>query len=221
MQQSVIKSFKDLFSGMVLGYVAKIALLSLVLSGVVVWLFGGMIGSVVSSYLSFIPWEWLQQSGLAIIKVLISYMIFISIHAILTSVMIEPLLIKLIKKHYPTMPIVGSPDMKKSIIISIKAALIFLGVFLVTLPISFVPLVGAVWMLWVWSLLIKEPTIYDIHSLISSDTHKKLLTSKQSTIMAMIASGFNYIPILNILSTVYAYILFLHFVANKQNVEMS
>jgi hypothetical protein len=217
MQQSVIKSFKDLFSGMVLGYVAKIALLSLVLSGVVVWLFGGMIGSVVSSYLSFIPWEWLQQSGLAIIKVLISYMIFISIHAILTSVMIEPLLIKLIKKHYPTMPIVGSPDTKKSIIISIKAALVFLGVFLVTLPISFVPLVGAVWMLWVWSLLIKEPTIYDIHSLISSDTHKKLLTSKQSTIMAMIASGFNYIPVLNILSTVYAYILFLHFVANKQN----
>ena len=83
------------------------------------------------------------------------------------------------------------------------------------------PLVGAVWMLWVWSLLIKEPTIYDIHSLISSDTHKKLLTSKQSTIIAMIASGFNYIPVLNILSTVYAYILFLHFVANKQKIEMS
>ncbi len=221
MQQSIIKSFKDLISRMVLGYVAKIALLSLVLSGVVVWLFGGMIGSVVSSYLSFIPWEWLQQSGLAIIKVLISYMIFISIHAILTSVMIEPLLVKLIKKHYPAMSIVGSPDIRKSIIISIKAALIFLGVFLVTLPISFVPLVGAVWMLWVWSLLIKEPTIYDIHSLISSDTHKKLLTSKQSTIIAMIASGFNYIPVLNILSTVYAYILFLHFVANKQKIEMS
>jgi hypothetical protein len=220
MQQSIIKSFKDLISRMVLGYVAKIALLSLVLSGVVVWLFGGMIGSVVSSYLSFIPWEWLQQSGLTILNVLISYMIFISIHAILTSVMIEPLLVKLIKKHYPAMSIVGSPDIRKSIIISIKAALIFLGVFLATLPISFVPLVGAVWMLWVWSLLIKEPTIYDIHSLISSDTHKKLLTSKQSTIIAMIASGFNYIPVLNILSTVYAYILFLHFVANKQKIEM-
>jgi hypothetical protein len=216
MQQSIIKSFKDLFSGMVLGYVAKIALLSLVLSGVVIWLFGGVISTFVSGYLSFIPWEWLQQSGLAIIKVLISYMIFITIHAILTSLMIEPLLKKLIKKHYPTMSIVGSPEIKKSVLISIKAALIFLGVFIITIPISFIPLVGAIWMLWVWSLLIKEPTIYDIHSLISKDTHKKLLSNKQSTIIAMLASGFNYIPVLNVLSSVYAYILFLHFVATQQ-----
>ena len=215
MQQAIIKSLKDIFSFSVLGFVAKIALLSFVLSWIVMWLFGGAITSLISQYLSFIPWEWVASSGVAVAKVLIAYMIFVAFNAILTSILIEPLIVKLSAKHYPELKVVGSPDIKRSIFLSIKTALIFFGLFLVSFPLTFVPLVGAVWMLWLWSILIKEPTIYDINSLFKLQDEKSLTTSKQSTIIAMIASGFNYIPVLNTLSPVFAQIIFLHFIAKR------
>jgi hypothetical protein len=215
MQQSIIKSFKDLFSGMVLAFVAKVTMLSLLLTVLIVWLIGDSLNSMLASYLSFIPWEWLANSGVAIAKVLIAYSVFLAINAILTSVMMEPLIIKLASKHYPNLKVVGSPDIKKSVWLSIKSALIFFGLFLVSFPLTFVPFLGAVWMLWLWSILIKEPTIYDINSLFKLQDEKSLVTSKQSTIIAMIASGFNYIPVLNILSPIFAQIIFLHYIAKR------
>ena len=215
MQQSIIKSFKDLFSGMVLAFVAKVTMLSLLLTVLIVWLIGDSLNSMLASYLSFIPWEWLANSGVAIAKVLIAYSVFLAINAILTSIMMEPLIIKLASKHYPNLKVVGSPDIKKSVWLSIKSALIFFGLFLVSFPLTFVPFLGAVWMLWLWSILIKEPTIYDINSLFKLQDEKSLVTSKQSTIIAMIASGFNYIPVLNILSPIFAQIIFLHYIAKR------
>jgi len=214
MQQAIIKSFKDLFSGMVLAFVAKITLMSLLLSLVIVWLIGDSLNDVLASYLSFIPWEWLANSGIAIAKVLIAYSVFLAINAILTSVMMEPLILKLASKHYPNLKVIGSPDIKKSVFFSIKTALIFFGLFLVSFPITFVPFIGAIWTLWLWSILIKEPTIYDISSLFKPQNEQNLITSRQSTIIAMIASSFNYIPILNTLSPIFAQIIFLHFIAN-------
>jgi len=215
MQQSIIKSFKDLFSGIVLAFVAKVTMLSLLLTVLVVWLIGDSLNSMIASYLSFIPWEWLANSGVAIAKVLIAYSVFLAINAILTSVMMEPLIIKLASKHYPNLKVVGSPDIKKSVWLSIKSALIFFGLFLVSFPLTFIPFLGAIWMLWLWSILIKNPTIYDINSLFKLQDEKSLVTSKQSTIIAMVASGFNYIPVLNILSPIFAQIIFLHYIAKR------
>jgi len=216
MQASILKSFRDIFSLSVLSFVIKVALMSMLISWATIWLIGDKLTNLISSYLAFIPWEWVSNSGVAVAKVMIVYMIFITINAILTSIMVEPLIIKLSKKHYPSLDIVGSADIKKSIWLSLKSSIIFFGLFLVTFPISFIPLVGAVWMLWLWSILIKSPTLYDITSLYQKDMDKELVSSKNSTIIAMIASGFNYIPILNILSPIFAQIIFLHYIANHK-----
>jgi len=74
----------------------------------------------------------------------------------------------------------------------------------------FIPLVGAVYMLWLWSLLLKKPTIYDVSSLFIEDKKEIKNKIKRSSMLAMIAAGFNYIPVLNIFSAVFAQILFLH-----------
>ena len=74
----------------------------------------------------------------------------------------------------------------------------------------FIPLVGAVYMLWLWSILLKKPTIYDVSSLFINNEEEKRRKTKNLTMLAMIAAGFNYIPVLNIFSAVFAQILFLH-----------
>ena len=213
MNQIITKSFKDLFSGIVLGFIVKTTLITLSLTGILAWLLSSTLTAFVKQYLTWIPWEWAQTTGASIAVVAAAYMLFVALHAVVTSFMVEPLLKKLARKHYPDSPAVGNSGVATSLLVSLKAAGIFLGVFLVTFPLMFVPILGAVYMLWLWSILIKEPTLYDVGSLFARDAGKlKTCTTKTTTILAMIGSGLNYVPILNLFSPVFAQILFLHHV---------
>ena len=216
MTQSIGKSFKDIFSGTVLLFVLKVTLISLVITAATLWLVGGSINSFIIGYLSWLPWEWLQTTGASVASIAISYMIFIIMISIVTSFMIEPLLITLANKHYPNTKVVGTPNITTSLILSLKSALMMFVIFLFTFPIMFIPLVGAVYMLWLWSILLKNPTIYDVSSLFIEDKQEIKSRTKKSTILAMIAAGFNYIPILNIFAAVFAQILFLHHILGKE-----
>jgi uncharacterized protein involved in cysteine biosynthesis len=218
MQTAIIKSFKDIFSSTVLLFITKVTAISLGVTSVLIWLVNNTLVGFVKSYLSWIPWEWVQTTGATVATVAIAYMLFIIVLSIITSLMAEPLLIKLAKKHYPDKSVVGSADMKISLLLSLKSGAIFLLLFLFTFPIMFIPLIGAVWMLWLWSILLKEPTIYDVSSLFITDKSMIKKKTKKSTLLAMVAAGFNYIPVLNIFSAVFAQILFLHQVLGEEHV---
>jgi len=216
MTQTIGKSFKDMFSGTVLFFVLKVALIALAITTATLWLVGGSINSFIGSYLSWLPWEWLQTTGASVASIAISYMIFIIMISIVTSFMIEPLLITLAKQHYPDTKVVGTPNITTSLLLSLKSAMIMFIIFIFTFPIMFIPLVGAVYMLWLWSILLKKPTIYDVSSLFIADKKEVKARTKKSTMLAMIAAGFNYIPILNIFSAVFAQILFLHQILGRE-----
>ncbi len=215
MQQTIMKSFKDLFSGTVLFFMVKVAAVSVVITAILIWGFNSILVDFVKSYLAWIPWQWLQTSGAAVATVAVAYMLFIMVLSIITSLMVEPLLVKLAKKHYPNSPVAGSPNITTSLLLSLRSGLLFLFVFLITFPVMFIPLIGAVWMLWLWSILLKAPTFYDVSSLFISDRSVKREKKKKTTLLAMVAAGFNYIPVLNIFAPVFAQILFLHHVLNK------
>jgi hypothetical protein len=216
MTQTIAKSFKDIFSFTVLTFVAKVTLISTVVTAIILWYFNSMLSGFITSYLAWVPWEWLRTTGASVGTIAAAYMIFIMVLSIFTSLMVEPLLIKLAKKHYPNTPVIGTPNMTTSLLLSLKSGFIFLTLFLVGFPIMFIPLVGAVWMLWLWSLVLKAPTIYDVSSLFIADKSLIKDKMKKSTFMAMIAAGFNYIPVINIFAPVFAQILFLHHIL-KQN----
>ena len=105
---------------------------------------------------------------------------------------------------------IGSVSITGSIIVTIKATLIFILLFIVLVPLLFIPMFGQVVMLYLWSILLKSPTIYDVGGLFISDKQVLKKRSKKSTTIAMIASLFNYIPLLNIFAPIFAQILFLH-----------
>jgi len=216
MTQTIGKSFRDIFSSTVLLFVLKVTLISIAITAATIWLIGGSINSFIASYLSWLPWEWLQSTGASVASIAISYMIFIIMISIVTSFMIEPLLIKLAKKHYPDIKVVGTPNITTSLLLSLKAALIMFVIFMFTFPVMFIPLVGAVYMLWLWSILLKKPTIYDVSSLFIEDKSEIKAKTKRSTTLAMIAAGFNYIPVINIFAAVFAQILFLHHILGKE-----
>ncbi len=99
----------------------------------------------------------------------------------------------------------------------IKATIQFLGLFVILLPIIvFVPIIGSLIMLFLWAILLKDPTLYDITSLFNKD-FEKYKNSKALWIISIIASTFNYIPILNIFAPLFAYIMFMHYILSEDN----
>jgi uncharacterized protein involved in cysteine biosynthesis len=216
MKQIITKSLQDIFSPEVLKFVLKIGFGSIMITGIFIYLFWSTLSSFITSYLSWIPWEWLQTTGAGAATIALAYMLIIIMISILTSLYAEPLLIKLAKKHYPNTNVVGSPNISTSVYLSIKSGLIFLFIFIFTFPIIFIPIVGQVYMLWLWSIIIKEPTAYDVSSLFIADKKIVKEKTKKSRIIAMIASLFNYVPVLNIFAPVFAQILFLHQILGKK-----
>jgi hypothetical protein len=214
MQKVIAKSLSDILSPAVLAFILKVGFGSIALWIIILSFSWDFYKGMIETYIQKIPfvgsWEWFQTGGAVLAAVIVGYMLIIITVSILTSLYSEPLLIKLAQKHSPGKLVVGSPAVATSVYLSIKAGVIFLLLFLLTFPLIFVPILGQVWMLWLWSLLIKEPNSYDVGSLFIADKATLKLQKKKMTIISMIASLINYITVLNIFAPLFGKILFLH-----------
>lgn len=216
MKQIISKSLQDMLSKEVILFVLKIGFISFAITLFLTWNMWGALTGLITTYLSWIPWEWLQTSGASVATFTVAYMFFIIIVALLTSLFSEHLLIALAKKRYPEVPVVGSADITKSILLTLKASVVFLLLFIITLPLLFIPIFGQIVILYLWSVLLKEPTIYDVGALFIDDKTVLKTKRKKTRVLAMIAALFNYIPFINIFAPVYAQILFLHHILRKE-----
>ncbi len=176
MNKIITKSLQDILSKDVILFVLKIGSISLAITTILTWNMWDALTSIITSYLSWIPWEWLQTSGASVATFSFAYMLFIILVSLLTSLYSEKLLIDLAKKRYPDIKVVGSANISTSIILTLKASIIFLLLFILTLPLLFIPIFGQIVLLYLWSILLKEPTIYDVGALFISD--KKILKEK-------------------------------------------
>ncbi|HEY9189444.1 MAG TPA: EI24 domain-containing protein [Sulfurovum sp.] len=210
MHQIITKSIQDILSINVILFVLKMGVLSLILTLLMTWGLWEPINTFLSSYLSWIPWDWVQTTGASVAALIFAYMLFIITVSLLTSLYSEKLLIALAQKHYPDVPVVGSAKIGTSLMLTLKASIIFLLLFILTLPLLFVPVLGQVVVLYLWSVLLKEPTVYDVGSLFMDDRKRLKEKKKRTGLLAMVASLFNYVPLVNIFAPVFAQILFLH-----------
>jgi len=217
----VSKSIQDIFSPAVLFFVLKIGFGSILLWVILLWATWDIYVGFIALYIQKVPligdWEWVQSGGSFFIALVVAYMLIIITISAFTSLFSEPLLKKLAKKHYPAVEAKGSANVGKSVFLTLKASIIFLLLFLVSFPLLFIPVLGQIWMLWLWGILIKEPTAYDVSSLFTTEKSSFDVKSKGAGITAMFASLFNYIPLLNIFAPVFAQILFLHQILGKEN----
>ncbi len=207
-----IKSLRDILSPQVLFFIFKIALGSFVLMVLLFWIFWDSFSHLVSSLVSAIPFigslEIVQGGSTFLASLIVAYGVVIVVISILTSLYSPKLLLKLAKKEYG---IEGRDNSKisKSIYYNLKAGALFLLLLILTLPLLFIPVVGQIVMLLLWALLIKEPTLYDVSSLFIED-EKEYIGQKSIWIVAIVASLFNYIPILNLFAPIFAQIMFMH-----------
>jgi hypothetical protein len=211
------KSLKDILSPTVLGFVLKIGLGSIFGWIILLYISWDSFSAFVASIVSHIPYigsfEFVKSGSSYLLALATGYILVIVTISILTSLYAPKVIIKLAKKEYPGVVVRDQSKMVKSIAITIKSSIIFLLLFIILSPIIiFVPIVGQILMLWLWALLLKEPTFYDVSSLFQEK--KEIKSQKTLWIIAVVASLFNYIPFLNIFATLFAYIMFMHWYLN-------
>jgi len=216
MTNTIKKSLQDILSPMVLKFILKIGLGSIVLWVAILWYFWNAFSNFVTSYLTWIPFEWLQDTIAYVAAPFAGYILIIITISTLTSLYSEKLLIALAKKHYPNIKVVASPSISGSISATISSTLLFLFLIIVLSPLLFIPFLGQALMLYLWSILLKSPTVHDVGGLFIQDKIELKQKRKKSTIIAMIASLFNYIPLLNIFAPIFAQIMFLHHILGKK-----
>ncbi len=213
-----LKSLKDILSPSVIAFIIKIGLGSMVLMALILWIFWGSFSSLVASLVSYIPfigsYDIVQSSGSFLGALIVGYGLIIALISLLTSLYSPKLLVKLAKKSYPTIEANDYSKISKSVIYNLKATAIFLILIIFTLPLIFIPIVGQVVMLALWAILLKEPTFYDVSSLFVRE-EKEFLSQKSIWIVAIVASLFNFIPLLNIFAPIFAQIMFMHWLLNR------
>jgi len=215
MTNTIKKSLQDIFSPMVLKFILKVGLGSIALWVVLLTYFWTPFSTFIVSYLTWIPFEWLQTTVAAIAAPLAGYILIIVTISTLTSMYSEGVLIALAKKHYPQEKVVASPSITGGIIVTLRSGLLFLVLIVVLFPLLFIPILGQLLMLWLSSILLKAPTVHDVGGLFIAEKAELKQKRKKSTLIAMIASLFNYVPVLNIFAPLFAQIMFLHHILGK------
>jgi hypothetical protein len=216
MPTTIKKSLQDILSPMVLKFILKIGIGSIILWVTILSYFWSSFSSFITSYLTWIPFEWLQNSVAYIAAPFVGYTLIIITIAILTSLFSEGLLIKLAKKHYPEKQAIASPSIMGSVSSTLSSTLVFAILYLILFPTFFIPIIGQAIMLYVWSILLKAPTVHDVGGLFITDKKELKAKRKKSNLIAMTASLFNYIPLLNIFAPIFAQIMFLHHILAKK-----
>jgi hypothetical protein len=214
-----LKSLKDILSPTTLGFILKVGFGSIFAWSIILFFSWDGFSALVSSLVSHIPYigkfDFVKEGSSFILALVTGYILVIVTISILTSLYAPKILAKLAKKHYPNVVVKDESNIAKSIAITLKSSAIFLLLFIIFLPIIiFVPVVGQIIMLWLWALLLKDPTLYDVSNLFPNQ--KEIKSTKSLWIIAIIASLFNYIPILNIFATLFAYIMFMHWYLSRK-----
>ncbi|KIM13384.1 MAG: hypothetical protein KU38_01665 [Sulfurovum sp. FS08-3] len=209
LSKTLALGLKDILSLEVMSFVLKVGLGSIALWIGVFYLYWHEIVAIIASYLGFLPWEWLKTTGSVMATVIVAYVLIITTISVLTSLYSEDLLKKLALKHYGV-EATGNPSIVDSIWINVRVNAIFLALFLLFFWLIFVPIVGQIFMLYLWSIQIKEPTIHDVGGLFIHDKEVLKQKAKKARVLAIVPSAFNYIPLLNIFAPLYLQILFLH-----------
>jgi hypothetical protein len=214
MQELIAQTLKDIFSRDVLPFILIVGIGSVLFWIVPLWwLWDGLI-SIIEWLAHLLPWtrNWSASADItsfwSVLKV--GYVLVTITVSIATAVWGEGILRRLVYRHYPDLGATGESRIHRSLYYNLKANGIFVLLLIITFPILFVPYVGKMWLLYLWSIQIKEPTVYDVGALLNLDRRQLGYYTKRSRTISLIAAALNFIPIVNFFVPLFAQILFLH-----------
>jgi uncharacterized protein involved in cysteine biosynthesis len=214
------KALRDILSRDVLPFILTVGIGSILVWVLPLWwIWDGIVGGVEWAA-QLLPWTegWKADEGTTSFwtALKVGYIFVIITISIATALWGEEILRKLVRKRYPHIHADGSAKIHRTLYYNFKANALFLLLLIVLLPILFIPYLGTLVLLYLWSVQLKEPTVYDVGAVIGLNKKEIKHYAKKSRWIALSAAALNFIPLVNFFVPLFAQIMFLHFVIGKR-----
>ncbi len=179
----------------------------------IVWFFkGDYIYAEFLKLLTWLPFETVEKGIAFLIGFYVIYNGIIVTMLFITSLFSEAIIVGVEKKHFQGQEVVRD-NLFKSIGYTIKDTIIFIVASIIAFPLLFVPIVNIVVQILLWSWLIKDTISYDALALTRKKVDKNEVKEHRVAVwfISLIASLFNFIPLLNLFSPYFGEIAMFHY----------
>ena len=193
--------------------------------GGVFYLFYDQIHAALLQWMAYIPYldsELLLKAIEWVGGAFIYYQLLILTSVMIVGLIADGVVDRVNKRSYELVKS-GFGSLGGSMLISLKSNLVFVLLFILTLPLIFVPVLNVVIQLLLWVVLIRTPLFYD--SLAMYATRKEYLALKASQglagfTIALAAASLFLIPLVGVFVYVLQLLFFTHFNLQMRPVEI-
>jgi len=165
----------------------------------------------VKRLLTILPFETVSKSISALVAVYIFYNLFILSLFFVIFIFSKPFLEAIRELEYPDLEINVEDKFKLKRAV-LKDIGMFLVLFSVLFPLFFIPIINIAVQLFLWTKLYRDSFLYFVCNEYCSKEEFEELTAKEYrvTFVALIASLFNLLPVVNFFAPFFAVIMFFH-----------
>ena len=206
---------KDLFDSKIIKYALMPFFISMLVWGVVFFIFSDDILNVVSSYLSALPFgssvnEWISNIGGVLLLVFLYYQLVIISTSLFSAFFVEKIVLHINSKYYNKS--VRESSLKEGIIVSLKAIVAYILLFIFTFYLLFVPVVNIFYQLFLWSVATKKPLVFDSASLFCDYKSFEKKHNIKIWLIVFFTSLIYFIPVISMFGYSFSLIVMTHFV---------
>lgn len=209
------KSFRDFLNFRIL-MISFVPIMGAALFwGCVFYLFSDQIDALLVSWLGRVPFmntEWAVDAVELIGGLVIFYQLMIATAVMIVGLIADGVVDRINARRYQ-LARTGFGSLSGSIWTSLKSNTLFILLFVLFLPLVFVPVINIAVQLWLWMLLIKKPLFYDSLAMYANrEEYTRLLKADrgQTFVITLAAASLFLIPLIG----VFIYVLQLLFYAN-------
>jgi len=211
-------AFADLFDSKIIKYSFAPLFLSILFWGAVFYFFSGNIVDLVHAYISYLPFgesinNILLSVGSTIVLMFLYYELVILSIGVFSSFFVDKITARINEKYYRLPQ--KEASLIEGILVSLKGMLNFLLFFILTFYLLFIPVVNIFYQVFLWSLAIKKPLVFDSSAMFCD--YKRFERENNLKIWTIIfATSFIYfIPLLSFFGYTLQLIIMTHFVLSK------
>ena len=211
------KSLRDIFDEKILFLSLIPIFISIVFWGILFYIFYDDINQYIKKLIEYIPFI---QDGSFIATIIetigggfIYYQLVIITSMTIVGIVADKVVDRINEKYY-LLEKHGFGTVTESIWISIKQNFIFMFLFILFIPLMFVPIINIIINVFLWTILLKKPLFYDSISGFANKNEFELLWQRdklQLNIITILNASLFLIPFLGVFVYIIQLIIFTHF----------
>ena len=211
-------ALSDLFDSKIIKYSFAPLFLSILFWGIVFYFFSGNIVDLIHTYISYLSFgdsinNILSGIGSTIVLMFLYYELVILSIGVFSSFFVDKITMRINEKYY-NMP-VKETSLIEGIWVSLKGMLNFIIFFILTFYLLFIPVVNIFYQVFLWSLAIKKPLVFDSSALFCDYKEFEKKNNLKIWVLIFFTSFIYFIPILSFFGYTLQLIMMTHFVLSK------